>query len=95
MVKQKKDTALTKAPKFINQSKVLRKFRESNVYTQRELGEKINVNTQYISNMERGVAGISVKTARALTKLGLDKNQLILSYKKDLGAAYEQSICGK
>jgi len=48
----------------------LKIYRELYEWTQRELGEKLGgIPRQHISNMERGIRAISLKTARKLSKL--------------------------
>lgn len=86
MATQKKAIALK--TKFENQSKFFKTFRAKKALTQKDLSKLTKVNVQYISNIERGACGISNKTAKALIKLGADKNSLVKAYTKDVSNLY-------
>lgn len=46
----------------------IQKARELSGYTQEKLADKINVSTQYISDLERGIVGTSVPTLIKICK---------------------------
>lgn len=54
--------------KFKNTAKLVKAKRAALGLAQKELAEKIGVNGQYISNIERGLSGIPVTRAKKLAK---------------------------
>ena len=57
--------------------------REQAKLTQEQLAERIEVSTQYISDLERGVVGISIPTLRRLCiSLGISSDQILFSTPK-------------
>ena len=58
--------------------------REQAKLTQEQLAERIEVSTQYISDLERGVVGISIPTLRRLCiSLGISSDQILFSTPKN------------
>ena len=52
--------------------------RENAKLTQEQLAERIDVSTQYISDLERGIVGISVQTLKSLCNVLCVKSDTIL-----------------
>lgn len=56
----------------------VKKARESAKLTQEQLAEKIEVSPQYISDLERGVVGISIQTLKTLcTELCVSSDSIL------------------
>lgn len=57
--------------------------REQAKLTQEQLAERLDVSTQYISDLERGVVGISIPTLKKLCgSLCISSDQILFSQKK-------------
>lgn len=58
--------------------------RECSGLTQEQLAERIDVSTQYISDLERGVVGISISTLKKLcVSIGISSDQILFDPKAD------------
>lgn len=56
----------------------IRQARERSKLTQEQFAERIEVSPQYISDLERGVVGISISTLRrSCTALGVSSDQIL------------------
>lgn len=56
----------------------IKKAREQAKYTQEQLAEKIDVSPQYISDLERGVVGLSLPTLKkACIELRVSSDQIL------------------
>jgi len=56
--------------------------REQAKWTQEQLAERIDVSTQYVSDLERGVVGISLSTLKRLCiSLGVSSDQILFGSK--------------
>ena len=56
----------------------IKKSREQVKMTQEKLAEKVNVSPQYISDLERGVVGVSIPTLKSLCiVLGVSSDSLL------------------
>jgi len=49
--------------------KRIKKLREQNKYTQEQLAEKINKGSQHISEIERGLSGLSISSLMDICKI--------------------------
>ena len=59
----------------------IRLAREQAKITQEQFAERIDVSPQYISDLERGVVGISIATLkRACVALGVSSDQLLFGF---------------
>lgn len=66
----------------------IKSARESAGRTQEQLAEAIEVSPQYISDLERGVVGISILTLKKLcTYLAISSDQILFDRKTELYAA--------
>lgn len=62
----------------------IRKAREHASLTQEQLAERIEVSPQYISDLERGVVGISVQTLKRLcTSLCISSDQILFATQQE------------
>ena len=70
----------------------IRTAREQAKLTQEALAEKIEVSPQYVSDLERGVVGISIPTLkRACVALGVSSDQILFgTASEDRNAAIEK-----
>lgn len=75
-----------------NQAALLKEFRQRRKMTQKELAEYVGVDAQFISNIERGLAGISPKVARFMRSYGVGKKLLAKTYCADKYEEYMQSL---
>lgn len=58
--------------------------REQAGITQEQLAERIDVSTQYVSDLERGVVGISVPTLKNLcVALGISSDRILFGQSQD------------
>lgn len=72
-----------------------RSAREQAHLTQEQLAERIEVSPQYISDMERGVVGISVQTlCRLCRALGVSSDRILFAAQKDGAAAIAEQCAG-
>lgn len=68
-----------------------KRAREQAHLTQEQLAERIEVSPQYISDMERGVVGISVQTlCRLCAALGVSSDTILFGVQADGAAAIAQ-----
>ena len=69
--------------------------REQAKLTQEQFAERIEVSPQYISDLERGVVGISIPTLkRACVALGVTSDQLLFgAVSENRNAAIEKRCC--
>ncbi len=71
----------------------VRQAREQARLTQEQLAERIDVSPQYVSDLERGVVGLSIQTLKRLClALGVSSDQILfaLSPENDLTALMEK-----
>lgn len=62
----------------------IRAAREQSHFTQEQLAEKIEVSPQYISDLERGVVGISIPTLKkACISMGVSSDQILFGTPSD------------
>ena len=62
----------------------VRAVREQARLTQEQLAERIEVSTQYISDLERGVVGISIPTLKRLCgSLGISSDLILFGHSTD------------
>ena len=76
-----KDTKRKREPKELNRriGERCRHAREASCYTQEQLAERIGVSTQFLSDAERGVTGMSVSTIiRLCDVLSVSTDYLLL-----------------
>lgn len=72
----------------------IRYAREQAHLTQEELAEKSDVSAQFVSDLERGVVGISLTTLRKFcTILGVSSDQILFGRGDDGQAAYFAAQC--
>ena len=70
--------------------------REQAKMTQEQLAELIDVSPQYISDLERGVVGISIATLRLLCeKLRISSDQILFSRKPENDVSALTEKCGR
>lgn len=72
----------------------IKQAREQAKLTQEQFAEKIDVSPQYISDLERGVVGISISTLKkACIALGVSSDQLLFGTRPENRTAeiYEKS----
>lgn len=63
----------------------IRQARENIEYTQEKLAEKIDVSTQYISDLERGIVGTSIQTLiKICHTLSVSSDFLLMGYTPEL-----------
>ena len=66
----------------------IKEARETSGHTQEQLAEAIEVSPQYISDLERGVVGISIPTLKRLcTSLAVSSDQILFDRKTEQYAA--------
>ena len=62
----------------------IRNARERSCMTQEKLAEKVGVSSQYISDLERGVVGISIPTLKRICIcLGISSDELLFGIRND------------
>lgn len=72
----------------------VRLAREEARLTQEQLAEKVDVSPQYISDLERGVVGISIATLKRLCfVLGVSSDRILFSQRSDNFAAAVEEKC--
>lgn len=71
-----------KKPLNVEIGKRCQDARESSGFTQQELAEMLNLSVQFISDMERGVSGMSIETVINLCKVLCVSSDYILMGKK-------------
>lgn len=72
----------------------IRLAREKSALTQEQLAELLDVSTQYISDLERGVVGISVPTLKQLCiSLGISSDNILFSSLQDADLAIITEKC--
>ena len=79
---EKRETKRRRQPKELNKQigERCRKAREIAGYTQEQLAEQIGVSTQFLSDAERGVTGMSVNTiVKLCNTLNISADFLLLS----------------
>lgn len=60
----------------------IKQAREQAKWTQEQLAERIDVSTQYVSDLERGVVGIALPTLKRLCiSLGISSDQILFGTK--------------
>ena len=63
--------------------------REAAKYTQEQLAEHLDVSPQYVSDLERGVVGISISTLkRACIVLNVASDQILFGSNSDIGSVF-------
>ena len=68
--------------------------REQAKLTQEQLAERVDVSPQYISDLERGVVGISIPTLkRVCTTLGVSSDQILFGTTTKNRAAALNDLC--
>lgn len=68
--------------------------RERAKLTQEQFAERIDVSPQYVSDLERGVVGVSIATLkRACTVLGVSSDQLLFGMETEKRAAAIAEKC--
>ena len=74
----------------------VRLAREEARLTQEQLAEKIDVSPQYVSDLERGVVGISIATLKRLCfVLGVSSDRILFSQRpENITAAMEEKCRG-
>lgn len=79
-----------KAPE---QAKLLREARKLRGLTQKQIGDLLEVDKQFISNFERGLAYIPAKHIKVLSKtLRVPVKRFVESYIEDEAASYKKGI---
>lgn len=74
----------------------IKKAREKAKLTQEQFAEKIEVSPQYISDLERGVVGISIPTLkRACVELGVSSDQILFGRRSDDCCMFLEERCKK
>ena len=74
----------------------VKQLRLSAGMTQEQLAELIDVSPQYISDLERGVVGISIATLRRLCeKLRISSDQILFSRKPENDVSALTEKCGR
>jgi transcriptional regulator with XRE-family HTH domain len=68
--------------RFKRQGKVLTEFRGKE--TQKRLAKDLKLNKNFLSNIERGRAGVPVKLAKKLVKRGMSPEILVQAILEDL-----------
>jgi len=72
----------------------VRLAREKARLTQEQLSEKIDVSPQYVSDLERGVVGISIPTLKKLCfALGVESDQILFGSKSAERSALIANRC--
>ena len=72
----------------------IRKLRKEAGLTQEQLAERVDVSPQYISDLERGVVGISIPTLkRVCTTLGVSSDQILFGTTTKNRAAALNDLC--
>lgn len=62
----------------------IRAAREQAKLTQEQFAERIDVSTQYVSDLERGVVGVSIATLkRVCLTLGISSDQILFGNRPD------------
>ena len=68
-----------------------RQARDASGYTQEQLAERINVSTQFLSDAERGITGMSVSTIIKLcTVLAVSTDFILLGHSSEGGDALSE-----
>lgn len=68
--------------------------REQRKITQEKLAERVDVSPQYISDLERGVVGVSIPTLRTICLvLGVTSDSLLFDMSKDNDVSTVVSCC--
>ena len=63
----------------------IKSARERAKFTQEQFAERIDVSPQYVSDLERGVVGVSITTLkRVCTVLGVSSDQILFGSESDL-----------
>ena len=72
----------------------IKQAREQAKFTQEQLAERIDVSPQYISDLERGVVGVSVATLKRIcTVLGVASDQILFGKDSESRAAAIAERC--
>lgn len=62
----------------------VKEAREKTRLTQEQLAEHVNVSPQYVSDLERGVVGVSISTLKRIClSLGVSSDQLLFGLQKE------------
>lgn len=73
----------------------IRAVREGAKLTQEQLAERIEVSPQYISDLERGVVGISLPTLKRLcVELGVSSDRILFGQETEVYAAVAEKCRG-
>lgn len=62
----------------------IKEARENAKLTQEQLAERVNVSPQYVSDLERGVVGVSISTLKRIcSSLGVSSDQILFGLQKE------------
>lgn len=81
--------------KFKHQSDLMKKIRKESGFSQVKLANTLGVHVQNISNIERGISGITIRIARALSKLGVRWKRIQLAAMCDYKDQWQKDFFGK
>lgn len=74
----------------------IKKSREQLKITQEKLAEKVNVSPQYISDLERGVVGVSIPTLKSIcVVLGVTSDSLLFGEDEENDMAKIIKCCSR
>lgn len=72
----------------------IKKTREQALLTQEQFAERIDVSPQYVSDLERGVVGVSISTLKRICiVLGVSSNQILFGIETENRAAAIADKC--
>lgn len=85
----------TKKESNIQIGERIKAAREQTHLTQELLAERIEVSPQYISDLERGVVGVSIPTLKRLcTALGVSSDRILFGAEEDIHTAIADKCRG-
>lgn len=74
--------------------KEIKQAREEARLTQEQLAEKVDVSPQYVSDLERGVVGVSLTTLKNIcVTLGVSGDRILFSKTKDFDFSSLEAKC--
>ncbi|MBQ4093313.1 MAG: helix-turn-helix domain-containing protein [Firmicutes bacterium] len=72
----------------------IRMARERSRLTQEQLAERVDVSPQYVSDLERGVVGVSLPTLKSIcVTLGVSSDQILFSKTTDFDFSVLEAKC--
>lgn len=85
----------TKKESNIQIGERIKESREGTHLTQEQLAERIDVSPQYISDLERGVVGVSIPTLKRLCiALGVSSDRILFGAEEDIHTAIADKCRG-